>query len=396
MTNVIIYSDYDGTLTQRSGNNTVFTPFYQSLLQGYKTGVTQDSYKTPLLKSETEVQELFAAKFGKYDNHFDHTQVDADMLISADAVTFLHEILKNEQIKLRIITKNRKDYIQAMLQYQGFTPEEINKMIIFDSGLKMQSVLTDLQPHLHKEVSKIYILDDSKPDFGQMLRAVSIRGFKDEQIQPYNLMPGQFEWSSYQRDIQQLFSISTELSDEVVHQTTITTIQPSEESKPVITEEHAQLSETHFNATEAESETLLPETTSTSNRTPKMVGYSSFIGFCLGFILGTTLVGTGVFTGAGLISAMAVGLITAATAAVLSGTIGYVITKMTVPLSLEQQDDTLNSSNSTQALQRLGGTTKQPDISSPIEHFSKPLSPPPKTTVVEESPPAEFNTLKNS
>lgn len=389
MTNVIIYSDYDGTLTQRSGNKTVFTPFYQSLLQGYKTGVTQDSYKNPPLKSETEVQELFEAKFGKYDNHFDHTQIDADMLISADAVTFLHEILKNEQIKLRIITKNRKDYIQAMLQYQGFTSEEINKIIIFDSGLKMQSVLTDLQPYPHKEVRKIYILDDSKPDFGQMLRAVKIRGFKDEQIQQYNLMPGQFEWSSYQHNIQQLFSIPTEISDEVVHQTTITTIQPTEESKPVITEEPPQLPKTHFNATEAENETLLPETTRTSNRTSKMVGYSSFIGFCIGFILGATLVGTGVFTGTGLLSAMAVGLITATTAAVLSGTIGYVITETTPPLSLEQQD--VLTVNSTQALQKLGGTTKQPDIS-PIEqeHFPKPLSMPPKTTVVEEFLPAEF------
>lgn len=48
MPKVIIFTDFDGTVTGKSGNETVFTEFYQSLLQGYKKDVEQDYKNTPM------------------------------------------------------------------------------------------------------------------------------------------------------------------------------------------------------------------------------------------------------------------------------------------------------------------------------------------------------------
>ncbi|KTD57731.1 hypothetical protein [Legionella shakespearei] len=205
MTGIMFYSDFDGTLTQRAGNNTVFSPFYQSLLEGYKPGIPQH-YKISPLKSATEVQQLFTAKFGVYDTNFDHKQTDVDMLITPEAVAFLHQVLKNDKIHVRIVTKNRKDYIQAMMHYQGFTAEEIFKLEILDSGFKFQSVNQDLRTQLWtKEMDQVYVLDDSKEDLDQMLLAIQMYGFQAEQIHQYNLNPGQFAWLDYLRTIQNNF-----------------------------------------------------------------------------------------------------------------------------------------------------------------------------------------------
>lgn len=380
MTKVIIYSDFDGIATNRPGSATVFSPFYASLLQ---SAIIQDNYKDPLMKGETEVQALFEEKFGKYDEHFDFTKTDADMLISRDAVTFFHEVLKNDQITLKFITKNRKDYIQAMLQYQGFTSEEINRIAIFDSGLKSTDVFHDLMAQPNKnEVSHVYVLDDSPSDFAQMVRGVQFGGFKNEQIRQYNKKPGQFEWARYQQDIQQLFPVATETTDETAHQTTITATQLSDEkSSPVVASEtQPRLSDTLINSAEEENQPLLPQTVKASDnyRTLKIAGYSSAIGFSLGFIVSAVLVGTGIFApfGSGLLGVLALSLPVTASASVLSGAIGYGIAKNTAPVTQEQQATT--AENSHQVMQQLGGAssmaqTQTTSVASPVEHFPNPL-----------------------
>ena len=130
---VHIYTDFDGTITAAEGSKAVFSPFFNSLLVGYKEGVEQDYKLTPMQASDV-VQSLFEAKFGKYDEHFKQTQEDVELLMSPKAVAFFHEALKSSNVKVSIVTRNRHDYIEAMLRYQGFSEHEIAQFNIMDSG----------------------------------------------------------------------------------------------------------------------------------------------------------------------------------------------------------------------------------------------------------------------
>jgi hypothetical protein len=105
---VQIYTDFDGTITAAVGRKAVFSAFFQSLLVGYKEGVEQD-YKATPMKDPNEVQSLFEAKFGKYNEHFNHSQDDVELLMTPKAVVFFHEVLKSSNVKVSIVTKNRQD-----------------------------------------------------------------------------------------------------------------------------------------------------------------------------------------------------------------------------------------------------------------------------------------------
>lgn len=361
MTGIIIYSDFDGTLTQRAGQDTIISAFYQSLLEGYKPGVEQ-FYREPPLKSEAEVQQLFTAKFGKYDTDFDHQQADADLLICPEAVTLLHEVLKNDQIRVRIVTKNRKDYIQAMLQYQGFTPEEMFKLEIFDSGLKFQAVTQDLftQPKA-EAINSVYVLDDSTADLNQMLLAVRMCGFKPEQIHQHNLKPGQFAWLDYLRAIQS--SLST--AEDSVSETTATPALAVEDDAPELLTE--------------QSIPALP-TTKQSN-TFKTIGYNGAIGAAIGFVISAILVGTGVFApiGTGILGAIALGLTIATIIGVLSWRTSKTVAQTTIP---PIDDPAATSSfDHHEALKQSAGTAKT--VAPPVQHFASPLAAP--AEIVSES-----------
>jgi 2-hydroxy-3-keto-5-methylthiopentenyl-1-phosphate phosphatase len=373
MTDIIIYSDYDGTLTQRAGNDTVFSPFYQSLLEGYKPGVQQD-YKTSPLKSEQEVKQLFIEKFGPYDKYFDYSKPDANMLITPEAVTFLHQVLENDNIHVRIVTKNRKDYIQAMLHYQGFTSEEIFKLEIFDSGLKFQSVNQDLLTQLWpKEQSEVFVLDDSKADLEQMLFAVKWYGFQAEQIHQYNLMPGQFAWLDYLNTIQN--SLSSAQGSTA--QTTATPALSEENAPDPIAEERIP--------------TLpVPEQSSTLST----LSYST-MGFSLGFVIGALLVGTGIFApvGTGVLGALTLGLTIATLTGALSGAVGHSLSQTASVSVVEPNTPPVTSSFSHHAaLQQSNAAAQAPVL--PVEHYESPLAKPERISETDEqlSPPLRLRT----
>lgn len=198
MTNILIYTDFDGTVTNRAGGNTVFTPFYQSLLVGYQ-GVIQN-YRTAAMENSEKVQSLFETKFGKYDENFNHSQCDADLLMSSDAVAFFHEALNNDNVTVYIVTKNRFEYIEELFKYHGFSQNEIEKLKIMDSGNKFIDVNSALQCQ-KDEASHLYILDDSADDYNEMMRAAHANNYQENQIYGDNKTPGTFEWSRYLKEI---------------------------------------------------------------------------------------------------------------------------------------------------------------------------------------------------
>lgn len=206
MPKIIIFTDFDGTLSGREGGKTVFEPFYQSLLNGYAPGKILNYRQAPLKDKDT-VQSLFEEKFGPYNEKFNYEQDGADHLLSPEAVKFLHTMLSNDDVSVQIITKNRQDYIRALLTYQGFSEEELTKLGIFDSVRKDMAVKGFLSMQTDT-ISSIYILDDNLEDFNYMVNAAISFGLAESQIQKYYKMPGTFEWATYQQDIHHLLQQS--------------------------------------------------------------------------------------------------------------------------------------------------------------------------------------------
>lgn len=372
MPKVIIFTDFDGTVTGRSGNETVFTEFYQSLLQGYKKDVEQDYKNTPM-KDPIEAQALFEAKYGKYNENFDHDQQDVDFLMSPEAVVFFHEVLKNDDVTVNIVTKNRAEYIKAVFKYQGFSDEEIEKLTILESGYKFNDVNSQLN-YPTERANRVYILDDSPTDYAEMLRAVKGRGYNEEEIRGYCKNPGEFEWSQYLEDVREMFPPKENSPEEVR--------LPYEQGDEVSIGEEtpALLQEDNLSRREETATVLSNQPVPSSDfRTLKIMGAFAGIGFGFGFALGVTLVATGVFapSGVGLLGALALGAISGTGAAALSSAIGFAVAKGTEitpePVSAEPVPSVKQSSH--EAMRGLGGSQLlSTNNIHPVGHFPSVLS----------------------
>ena len=122
MTKILVFTDFDGTVTHREGAGTVFSEFYQSLLD-IDESLKGKGYKDAPMKED--LQSLFEQKFGEYKEDVTFTKPDADMLMSADAAAFFREALSNPEVKIHIVTRNRRDYIIALFKYQGFSQQDL-------------------------------------------------------------------------------------------------------------------------------------------------------------------------------------------------------------------------------------------------------------------------------
>ncbi|HAT7073386.1 TPA: hypothetical protein JAN90_11580 [Legionella pneumophila] len=357
MPKVIIFTDFDGTVTGRSGNETVFTEFYQSLLQGYKKDVEQDYKNTPM-KDPIEAQALFEAKYGKYNENFDHDQQDVDFLMRPEAVAFFHEVLKNDDVTVNIVTKNRVEYIKAVFKYQGFSDEEISKLTTLESGYKFNDVNSRLN-HQTEKANQVYILDDSPTDHAEMLRAVKGKGYNEEEIRGYCKNPGEFEWSQYLEDVREIFPPKEN--------------SPEEVRLPYEQEDNLSLHEQTANVL---SNHPVP---SSDFRTLKIMGAFAGIGFGFGFALGVILVATGVFapSGVGLLGALTLGAISGTGAAALSSAIGFAVAKGTeiTPEPVSEEPVPAVKQSSHEAMRGLGGSQLlSTNNIHPVVHFPSVLS----------------------
>jgi hypothetical protein len=392
MSHIVIYTDFDGTVTGKVGSTTVFSPFYQSLLAGYSVGKIQDYRQTPM-KSREEVQQLFEEQFGLFNDSFDYTQNDTTMLMSADAVTFFHELLKKEQVTINIITRNRADYITALLSYQGFSEEEIKKITFDDSGYKFDAVNRDLNK-LKEKPAYLYILDDDgKSDYPAMYQAAQLNSYKVDQIHGYNELPGQFKWSTYQKDILELLAIKEKTEEAIVeidseqHDAKETAASITAQDTPVATDLHlieedqSCIADASNDATKhEETKPFLsgaankPIASDTSTyRNIKIAGTSATIGFAIGFTIGIILVATGVFApfGAGVLGALALGGTFAACTGMLTGLGGYIAAVGTAPAPQTKNETNIaqEKSNKGSLSSLSNGKSAKPVSETDVEYF---------------------------
>jgi hypothetical protein len=206
MPKVVIYTDFDGTLTNRDGRKTINSDFYQSLLQD----------RGMRLKPDEEVQSLFEEKFGEYSPEV-YTKLDSDMLLSLESIAFLKELLQIDEVAINIVTKNCKDYVVALLTYHGFPEENIDKINILDSGKKAKDVKANAKDltkalksseELRNTRIFAYLFDDTKSDLEEMSSSSCLdrEYFK---VKTFSTTPGKFKWAEYLNTIKtQLSSIS--------------------------------------------------------------------------------------------------------------------------------------------------------------------------------------------
>jgi len=177
--------DFDGTLTSSVGKFTVWSDFYKKFL---KNPDNVKNYSTEEYKDEKTILQIMK----EYDQHTKNRY--SEMYgITNESLWFIRENLKNEKIKITIISKNRKEYIVASLKYKGLTNEEINKITIFDASYnKYKKELVLLSEEKCEKATVIMICDDDHAELLAQKQGLS----KFENVEVYCHPVGKFEWKT--------------------------------------------------------------------------------------------------------------------------------------------------------------------------------------------------------
>jgi hypothetical protein len=342
---VLVFSDFDGTITGRAGKRLVFSSFYQSLLIGYKEGEINWNYKDSPILPESQLLTQFTKKFGPYDTNFDYSKEDSDILISKSAVKFFHQVLKNSRVKITVITKNRIEYTNTLFKYQGFNEEEIQNLHIVDKYMYSKGFEVGMQlADLPEKASWVYVLDDDEDDFTSMCEGVGNSGYIEKQIRKYNLNPGTFDWGTYLVDIEYLTSLQERSDDLQIESSVSSPSSVSGEKERVVrsissydsgsSSEIENDSSSNGSFSDLQVEHNLPsETGYKNNRIIQFVSIFAAVAFGFGFALGIASVASGVFApfGLTLLGALGLGLATGSGLALISAIIGYDIAKSSEP-----------------------------------------------------------------
>src|SRR5262245_6826274 len=127
----IYFLDFDGTLTNRSGRSLIYETNQEGKVIGYSEFYAS-LFKTNLIFG-THLYSDTSREFKSRNNMFEImgvTLMDGDpRLMNKSAKTSLKEILK-ENGNVFIITLNRKEYVDALLEFEGFTTSERNQIEI--------------------------------------------------------------------------------------------------------------------------------------------------------------------------------------------------------------------------------------------------------------------------
>ncbi|HRD70912.1 MAG TPA: hypothetical protein PK657_12275 [Legionella sp.] len=201
MTRIIIFTDFDGTLTKKTGLATVETPFYKSLF--VKRLTKQGEYRTGQLKKSEEIQRLFKEKFDADE------QTDTEMLIAPEAIAFFRDMLQLPDVAIYIVTKNRAEYIRELLIYQGFSEKDLTLINIYDSCYKGRDVSTILASQISR-ADFLFFIEDSEEDCKLMVEGAKSKQYSDDQMIQYVNKPGNFQWNQYQEAIETKLKVKNE------------------------------------------------------------------------------------------------------------------------------------------------------------------------------------------
>jgi 2-hydroxy-3-keto-5-methylthiopentenyl-1-phosphate phosphatase len=165
---VVIFTDFDGTITRKPGKELFFTEEYKNLynIKGNDNYPDKDSYISPNLFFNNNTK----------TEYFKAIVRDKTKDISEQAKNFLQWAVKRESnVDVVIISNNRIDYIKLMLEKNGiidnYTILAFNKK---GKGNAISNYINrkDSDNIFNQQYPSIIILDDNNIDFEDMKKAV--------------------------------------------------------------------------------------------------------------------------------------------------------------------------------------------------------------------------------
>ena len=190
-----LFLDFDGTLTGRPGRETVSSDLYKSLQknrEAFYSGAEFIEFKDMIVTLQKGLEK------------------NKDMKLVEGALCFLKTMLEYNA-EIVIISRNRQEYIKAVLQAEGADEKEIAKIRIEDTNTKIGNKLQVVASFLKNASSKadvIVVCDDALDDFFKMKQAVTEAGLSATLIaygptDDYFKQNRRFDWAAITKEITQ-------------------------------------------------------------------------------------------------------------------------------------------------------------------------------------------------
>jgi hypothetical protein len=192
------YLDFDGTLTSQSGSKTIRSPLYRSLYTGF-------DYQSGDFKEN--IVEVLNDGFAK------NNEAKEKLAPSPEAIRFLQSLL-TENAEIFIISKNREEYIKAILEVAGLKKEDIARIMVKDTralsalaSAKSESgrppkylMVAECEAKATTEAKCVIVCDDDESDFRSMVEAVRLSKYTPVEVFS-RCPPGEYNWNAISQNI---------------------------------------------------------------------------------------------------------------------------------------------------------------------------------------------------
>lgn len=205
-----IYCDFDGTGTLVPGNELVGGDFYQN--QVLADGPTRPSGRLKnYVTNKIFEPKILIKNLKKAFSKKEETAARAPERLTQEFVDFFGEILElkkaGHQIDFVFISKNRKEYIYALLEHEGFPVEDIKPLItvidIETGGSNKYTAVLEYEKN-KLPASHCFTFDDNPGD-SQGMEAAAKKSTNN--VSSYCRNPGEFKWGEYLHEVKTKLNI---------------------------------------------------------------------------------------------------------------------------------------------------------------------------------------------
>jgi len=182
---VIVCTNFAGTITQLPSEKLLENPFYQSLYIG------NDCRSGDL---EPNTVKLLKKKFGDPP---DYNIQDSGLLMRKDAIQFFQEALSEKTVQIHIITDIPVKYVQALFEFHHFDREEISRLKIHSPTEEKNkgAIVSEVLKNPQAKNPTLFILDNNEDDF--KLMTVAAQGAKKSNPPNCHFHNINFQWNDY-------------------------------------------------------------------------------------------------------------------------------------------------------------------------------------------------------